>query len=64
MWQPCPKTASLLKPSPAGDSIERLFSMGIDPAVRGGDGHAGQHTTGRILVFIEEALIRSRIEDR
>jgi hypothetical protein len=38
--------------------------MGIDPAVRGGDGHAGQHTTGRILVFIEEALIRSRIEDR
>ena len=64
MWQPCPKIATLLEPLPAGDSIERLFSVGIDHAVRGGDGHAGQHKTGCNLVFIEEALIRSRIEER
>ena len=38
-------------------SIQFLLGMGFDGAIRGGEGHAGEHEPGRHLVLIEEGLI-------
>jgi len=38
-------------------SIELFFGVGLDGAVAGGVGHAGEHEAGFDLVVVEEALV-------
>ena len=40
-----------------GDSIELFFGVGLDGAVGGGVGDAGQHETSFDLVIVQEALV-------
>jgi hypothetical protein len=43
---------------PARSSVELFFGVGLDGAVRGGVGDAGEDEAGLDLVVVEEALVR------